>query len=257
MKKNIQLIWDFDDTIVQTYVEFEKTNQQAAEIIARDVYGEIRNVQEIKSYQRKIDVEMISSYGFVPERFLIGWLDTYDHFLEENRKVENLSTKDEIQKTVKDVYLRKYHNVPGAISVLKQLKLEGYSSMILTAGVDRIQKRKIVESGANHYVDHVYVYPQKTPDTLKEIIRRHPASDYVMIGNSLKSDIYPALANDVWGFHYEQETWEADHYEIDTKNKKYVSVSSISQIPNELQIHVKIGQSEISQPFKVGSAGLL
>ncbi len=61
----------------------------------------------------------------------------------------------------------------------------------------------------------------------------------------------------MWGFHFEQETWEADHYEIDTKNKKYVSVNSISQIPNELQIHLKIGQSEISQPFKVGSAGLL
>ncbi len=95
----------------------------------------------------------------------------------------------------------------------------------------------------------MYVYPLKTPATLKEIIRLHPASEYVMIGNSLKSDIYPALANDVWGFHFEQDTWEADNYDIDTKNEKYVSVSSLSQIPNELQRHFNIDQSEFALPL--------
>ncbi len=106
MKKDIQLIWDFDDTIVQTYVEFERTNQKAAEIIAADVYGEIRNIKEIKDYQRKLDVEMVSSFGFVPKRFLLGWMNTYDHFLQENGKIENPFTKKEILKTAKDVYLR-------------------------------------------------------------------------------------------------------------------------------------------------------
>jgi putative hydrolase of the HAD superfamily len=248
MKKDIQLIWDFDDTIVQTYAEFERTNQKAAEIIAKDIYGEVRNIEKIKFFQRKLDIEMISSFGFVPKRYILGWMNTYEHFLLESGKAENPFIKEEIQKTAKDVYVRKYKNVPGALPILKQLKLEGYSSLILTAGIDHIQKRKVVESGAINYIDHVYVYPQKTPETLKEIIRRHPASDYVMIGNSLKSDIYPALTNNVWGFHFEQDTWEADQYDIDKKNEKYVSLHSLRQIPKELQKHLDRDLSEIALP---------
>lgn len=249
MKKDIQLIWDFDDTLVQTYGEFERTNQQVAEIIAKAIYGEVQNLNEIKMYQRNLDVQMVSSYGFVPKRFILGWMNTYQYFLQKSGKLEDSSTKEKIQKTAKDVYTRKYQNVPDAIPVLRQLKLEGYSNLILTAGVDYIQKRKVAESGALDYIDQVYVYPQKTPDTLKKIIHLHPASQYVMIGNSLRSDIYPALVNDVWGFHFEQNTWEADNYDIDTNNKKYVPVNSISQIPYELNRRLNIGRSEVALPL--------
>lgn len=248
MKKDIQLIWDFDDTIVQTYTEFERTNHQAAEIIAKELFHEVRYMDEIKSYQRKLDVEMISSYGFVPKRFIMGWLNTYEHFAKISGKSPNSEVKAEIEKTAKDVYVRKYKNVPDAIPVLRRLKSKGFSNLILTAGVDQIQKRRVVESGAINFVDHVYVYPQKTPDTLQNIIKLHPASEYVMIGNSLRSDIYPALANDVWGFHYVQETWEADHFDIDTNNEKYVALNSLSEVPYELKRHV-IGQTKITLPF--------
>lgn len=249
MKKDIQLIWDFDDTIVQTYGEFERTNQLVAEIIAKAIYGDVQNIDEIKTYQRKLDVAMVSSYGFVPKRFILGWLKTYQYFLQKSGKPEDPSAKEEIQKAAQDVYIRKYKNVPDAIPVLRQLKSEGYSNLILTAGVDQIQKRKITESGALHYMDRVYVYPQKTPETLKKIIHYNPASQYVMIGNSLKSDVYPALVNDVWGFHFAQDTWEADNYDIDTNNKKYVPVHSLSQIPYELHKHLNIGRPEIALPL--------
>lgn len=235
MKKNLKLIWDFDDTIVQTNIEFEKTNQETAEIIALDIFGDLKPVQELKDYQRKLDVEMISEYGFVPPRYLLSWIATYEYFAKVKNQLPSEKVRTLIRETVEDLYVRKYQNIKESIPVLKELKNQGYSMVILTAGQEDIQKRKVSESGAFSFFDEVYVYPKKTPDTLKEIMNHHEAECYVMIGNSLKSDIYPALENDAYGFHFERETWEADYHDIDKKHPKYVHITCLTEIPKKLK----------------------
>lgn len=245
MKKDIQLIWDFDDTIVQTNKEFEKTNHQSAEIIAVAVYGNKLNVEVIKAFQRKLDVEMVKTYGFIPPRYLMSWLATYDHFAKEEKLAVKQETKELIESTVNNLYVRRYENIPQSIPVMKQLKDEGYSMIVLTAGQDEIQKRKVRESGAIDFVEEVIVYPKKTPETLQEVMGRFPAVHHAMIGNSLKSDIYPALENNAWGFHFERDTWEADQHEIDRGHEKYIHLPCLSDIPK----HVK---RILSQPVLVG-----
>lgn len=235
MKKDIQLIWDFDDTIVKTNVEFEVTNTETAKIISKDLFGEIKDIEKIRQHQRMLDLEMVKKYGFTPQRYLLSWITTYQEIAKSVGKSPISSTIDQITETIKDLYIRKYENLPHSIDVLKQLKEECYSMIILTAGVEEVQKRKVAESGAIDYVDEIYVYAKKTPDTLKEIINKHEALDYVMIGNSLKSDIHPALENGIWGFHVERGTWEADHHDIDRYHEKYVHLTSITEIPEKLQ----------------------
>jgi putative hydrolase of the HAD superfamily len=234
MNKDIQLIWDFDDTIVKTSVEFENTNQITAEIIAHDVFGGLEKINDIKSYQRSLDMEMVSKLGFIPKRYLMSWDLTYEHFLNKTGKKTEKWTKEKIRETVMDVYDRQYDNIPESIPVLKELKNQGYNMIILTAGAENVQRRKIEQSGAIDYVDDVYVFSQKTPQTLKTIMEKYRFNDYVMIGNSLKSDIYPALENNAWGFHYEQATWEADHYNINKNHEKYVHLSSLKEVPVKL-----------------------
>lgn len=235
MKRDIQLIWDFDDTIVKTSIEFDKTNHCAAEIVASDVFNDLAQVEEIKAYQRKLDVEMVNEIGFLPNRYLQTWYKTYEYFLYMVGKRSKKRIKEEISKTVLDVYERKYNNMPDSIPMMEALKSQGYQMIILTAGVEEVQMRKIEQSGAIPYINDVYVFSQKTPQTFKSIIDKYDFNDYVMIGNSLKSDIYPALENNAWGFHYEQATWEADDFDINENHAKYVRLSSLKEIPAKLE----------------------
>jgi putative hydrolase of the HAD superfamily len=234
MNKDIQLIWDFDDTIVKTSVEFDKTNHITAEIISNEVFSVLENINDIKSFQRSLDMEMVSELGFLPKRYLMSWLLTYEHFLTVTGKRAEKRTKEKIVETVMDVYDRQYDNIPESIPVLKGLKNEGYKMIILTAGEEDVQKRKVEQSGAIDYVDDIYVFSKKTPQTLKTVMEKYRFTDYVMIGNSLKSDIYPALENNAWGFHYEQATWEADQYNINKNHEKYVHLSSLNEVPVKL-----------------------
>ena len=235
MNKDIQLIWDFDDTIVKTSIEFDRTNQSAAEIISSAVFGQVGEVESIKAYQRKLDIEMVKEIGFLPNRYLLTWYKTYEYFANMAGKVLNKRTQDELTEKVLDVYERKYDNIPESIPVLKELKRQGYEMIILTAGVEEIQKRKIEQSGAYQYVNDIHVFTQKTPQTFKMMMDKYHSSDYVMIGNSLKSDIYPALENDAWGFHYEQATWEVDHHHINKNHEKYVRLTTLTEVPLKLE----------------------
>lgn len=235
MRKDIQLIWDFDDTIVKTSIEFDKTNQSVAEIITSDIFADLKKVEEIKAYQRKLDLEMIDTIGFLPNRYLLTWYKTYEYFLHQAGKGSEQKVRDTITEIVMDVYERKYDNIPDSIPVLKELKDQGYPMIILTAGVENVQRRKIEQSGAIDYVEDVYVFTQKTPLTFKMVMEKYDFHDYVMIGNSLKSDIYPALENDAWGFHYEQTTWEADQFNINKNHKKYVHLSTLTEVPAKLE----------------------
>src|SRR3954468_9155561 len=146
MNKDIQLIWDFDDTIVKTSVEFDKTNHITAEIIANEVFSVLENINDIKSFQRSLDMEMVSELGFLPKRYLMSWLLTYEHFLTVTGKMAEKRTKEKIVETVMDVYDRQYDNIPESIPILKELKNEGYKMIILTAGAEDVQKRKVEQS---------------------------------------------------------------------------------------------------------------
>lgn len=233
--KDLQLIWDFDDTIVYTNREFERTNHDTATIISRSLMGDESLVADIMTKQRLLDLELVKTYGFVPARYVMSWLQTYESYATSLKRNIYTHVKDMIQETVNDLYIRQFENIQSSHETLELLRKEGQHMIILTAGVEEIQNRKILQSGVREFVEEVIVYPYKTPSTFKDVMARHQAKEYVMIGNSLKSDIYPALENDAWGFHFEQDTWEADHHDVDTEHAKYVHIPSLTVIPEKLQ----------------------
>lgn len=244
MMENTLLIFDFDDTIIATNLEFEKTNELIANKIANLLYGNDDNVSEILTMQRKFDMDLIKQYGFARPRYLLSWHTTYEYFCKQvGQPIEDEVSK-EIEVLVNDVYERRFENIPDSIPVLKELHDAGYRMIILTAGEDEIQRKRVKESGALDFVDEVYVYLVKTPSTLKEVMDKNPAEHYVMIGNSLKSDIHPALENDIFAFHYERETWEADQYDVDFGHPKYVHIPKLTDIP--VKIREVLGHAELN-----------
>ncbi|WCF11603.1 HAD family hydrolase (plasmid) [Paenibacillus thiaminolyticus] len=235
MKENKLLIWDLDDTLIITNPEYEKTNQDCAEIIADELFADFKQIIEISNKQRKIDLELISQYGFVRPRYLQSWIQTYIQLCNENGKNINHLIERKLTDAIENLYVRKCRNMPNSIDVLQQLKNEGYEMVVLTAGEDDVQRKRVDDAGMSKYMDAIYVYNYKTPCTLKEVLGKYPGKSHYMIGNSLRSDIYPALSNGIHGIHVIRDTWEADHYEIDSNHRLYHSVHSLREIPSLLR----------------------
>ncbi len=96
-----------------------------------------------------------------------------------------------------------YPLVDGAKTLLDILAEAGHYLVLLTQGGYDEQKYKVEQHHLNEYFQEIIVVDKKTPEVYQNIMQRHefaPAQTWV-IGNSLKSEIAPALAvraNPVW-----------------------------------------------------------
>ena len=103
---------------------------------------------------------------------------------------------------------------------LKALKEQGdYRLVVATKGDLLDQERKLQRSGLMPYFDHIEIMSDKTEKEytrLLQVLQVAP-EEFLMIGNSLKSDIKPVLAIGGYGVYIPFEVmWQ--HEVVDTFN---------------------------------------
>ena len=88
--------------------------------------------------------------------------------------------------------------LPDVVKVLTKLKERGHQLIILTKGALFDQEGKIARSGLGDFFDYVEIVSEKDETTYRRLLTRIGATpeNFVMIGNSLKSDILPVAELD-------------------------------------------------------------
>ncbi len=101
-----------------------------------------------------------------------------------------------------------------------------------TKGELQDQENKLKRSGLLRYFDDVEITSDKSQReflALCEHQQIHP-SQMLMVGNSLKSDIAPALAIGAWAVHIPfYVTWQLEHTE-DMEHDRLVKIDHIEQL---------------------------
>lgn len=131
--------------------------------------------------------------------------------------------------------------LPEVEETLKKLRAkieessDGDSAMVVfTKGELQDQENKLKRSGLLQYFDDVEITSDKTQReflALCEHQQIHP-SQLLMIGNSLKSDIAPALAIGAWAIHIPfHVTWQLEHFE-DIDHERLIKIEHFSEILN-------------------------
>lgn len=113
-----------------------------------------------------------------------------------------------------------------------------YRLVVVTKGDLRDQERKVSLSGLADCFDHVEVVSDKTAESYERVLRRAGIApdEFMMIGNSLKSDILPVLQLGGYGVFVPYPiTWEheragdpPDHHE------RFFQLDSLAQLPQLL-----------------------
>jgi putative hydrolase of the HAD superfamily len=82
----------------------------------------------------------------------------------------------------------------GVREVLETLSKQ-FDLMVLTKGDLFDQESKIARSGLGHYFKHVEIVSEKNEQSYRRILQKYNVqpADFLMIGNSLKSDILPVV----------------------------------------------------------------
>ncbi len=129
--------------------------------------------------------------------------------------------------------------LPEVESTLQALSKEGWRMVVFTKGELLDQEHKLQRSGLGRYFSHVEITSDKGESEFLMLCRKLDIKpeELLMVGNSLKSDIAPALAIGALGvyipFHV---TWQLEHHDH-FEHERMVQIDTFGQLINILATH--------------------
>ena len=110
--------------------------------------------------------------------------------------------------------------------------------IVITKGDLRDQSRKYSLSELDPHFTELEVVTEKDPATYDRILKRHRIApeEFLMVGNSIKSDILPVLEIGAHAAHVPYpHTWVLDVADRDPEGPRYHALDGIADLPSLLQ----------------------
>jgi putative hydrolase of the HAD superfamily len=118
----------------------------------------------------------------------------------------------------------------AAVEVLAELSND-FEVNILTLGDEVVQSAKLYRTGIYRHVDDTRIVAAKNADLYREIAAENPERIHVMVGNSKKADIGPALEAGWHAVWLETgSTWDWDDHELEADSDRLHVISSLWQV---------------------------
>ena len=201
------LAFDADDTLWDCQGHFEQVMQHLYDELLPWVDRQTATA-ELFATERK-NMPML---GFGVKAFTLSMLETA---MRVSRQQIPASTLQTILQQCYALLSFPTTPLPGVAETLLRLRDEGrWRMVVFTKGELQDQENKLRRSGLMHLFDDVEITSDKTQHEFLQLCEHqqiHP-SQLLMVGNSLKSDIAPALAIGAWAVHIPfHVTWELEH----------------------------------------------
>ncbi len=227
MKKNWTIAFDADDTLWHNERGFRLTQDRFAEMLADHAEPEHLHARLLASERRNLEY-----YGFGVKGFVLSMIETAIEVT--NGKVGN-SVIEELLSMGRGMLSAPVHLLPGVRDTIETLASTA-DLLLITKGDLLDQERKLAQSGLGELFNAVEIVSDKTVDTYTHIFARHGTAHQMMVGNSLRSDVIPALEAGAWGVHVPHElTWEYERAETPADHRHFRQIASLRELPALVQ----------------------
>jgi putative hydrolase of the HAD superfamily len=208
--RSAAVIFDGDDTLWETMPAYTRAKHGFFREMALVGFNE----QEVELHFEKIDIANVDRLGFSRERFFNSMIETYHCFCRRSHVETSKSIEDKIRSLGHSVVSSPSKVHKSAHQVLGQLQIH-YRLILATKGDKEVQLTKIKESNLGSYFDKTYIFDQKTERELNLVLEDNELSraDSWAVGNSLRSDINPALRIGLKAIWIPRYTWDYEEDE--------------------------------------------
>ena len=177
---------DADDTLWHNETIFRMTHDRFSALLA-----EFADNETVEARLAEVERRNIGIYGYGAKGFTLSMLETA---LAISDRQVSATTLDEILTAGREMMGHPIEPLPGVVDALAVLNKE-VKLVLITKGDLFHQETKLAASGLGDYFEGVEIVSEKTADTYRKVFARYgegPESA-LMAGNSVKSDILPAL----------------------------------------------------------------
>ena len=217
--------FDADDTLWVNETYFRDAEQEFAKHLS---HYETPNKIDQELY--KMEIKNLPLYGYGIKGFMLSMVEMAIE-LSNNNVSNNIISK--ILEIGKNMLNKPVELLDGVEDVLIELSKK-YRLIVATKGDLLDQERKLEKSGLLKYFHHIEVLSDKKEDNYKRLLQHldiDPES-FLMIGNSLKSDVLPLVNIGAQAIHVPfHTTWAHEQVEYEqTENKQYKTIENLKKV---------------------------
>jgi putative hydrolase of the HAD superfamily len=204
------LLIDADDTLWENNVYFERAIAAFISYLDHKEYSPA----DVRSALNAQERETILAHGYGLTSFTRSLVATYERLSPGPVTEHNINRVRSFARTIAE---QEIELLPGVAETLAELATR-HRLILMTKGNQAEQADKLSRSGLAQHFSAVEIVAEKDPDTYRKVIHRHELTPHTswMIGNSIKSDINPALAAGLHAvFLFHKDTWVLEHAALD------------------------------------------
>jgi len=216
---------DADDTLWHNETIFRLTQDRLREMLADFASHEATNAKLAEVERRNLRL-----YGYGVKGFTLSMIETAMELTANNPPGRLIA---DILAAGREMLQEPVEPLPGVDQALAELARH-YRLVLITKGDLLHQEQKLAASGLGELFAAVEIVSEKDASTYVRVFDRHGtgAAEAVMVGNSLRSDILPALEAGAWGAYIPYHiTWAHEVAEPPGAHARYAELGSISELP--------------------------
>lgn len=220
------IAFDADDTLWHNEPHYVEAKSKLKALLSRYASQEM-----VDKELDRIETANLPLYGYGIKSFTLSMIETVIQLTDGKITGEELQKIIDLGKEMLSVDVKLLDNVDETISHLA----ESYTLMIITKGDLRDQERSLSQSGIDKYFDCVEIVSEKDEKTYRKVLSKYHIQPelFIMVGNSLKSDILPVTKIGGSAVHIPAEVnWSLDVVEDDQWwIDGHYEIEEISQLP--------------------------
>lgn len=214
--------FDADDTLWHNERFFKLTQARFAELLADHADPDHLDQRLLEAERRNI-----GHYGFGIKGFVLSMIETA---IEVTDQKVPASVIAELIAAGQDMLAHPIELLPHAREAVETLS-NSHRLILITKGDLLDQERKLAQSGLGDLFDAVEIVSNKTPTTYASAFSVDGAERAMMVGNSMRSDILPALAAGSWGTFVPHDlSWDLEHADAPTDTARYTEISTLAPL---------------------------
>lgn len=216
--------FDADDTLWVNETYFREAEERFAELL--EPY-ETKN--KIDQELFKMEIRNLELYGYGIKGFMLSMIESALE-LSNNEIPQAMILK--LLDIGKNMISHPVDILEGVEEVLEKLNGK-YRLIVLTKGDLLDQERKLDRSKLSDYFHHVEVLSDKKEKNYKDLLEHLeiPTSEFLMIGNSLKSDVLPLTNIGARAVHVPfHTTWQHEEVAVPVNKSGYITVQKLTDV---------------------------
>jgi len=226
---------DLDDTLIPTARKYHRASWECGCLIDMALGVRSPHPKDILDYHELLDATNINAHGYAVDRFPVSWTETYRHFAEQfHVEVDPLVTV-RILEAAAGFTRGPFEPFAGVAQALEQLTNMGHEIHLISACQPAVefQQQKLMATGlADFFADRAHYTSVDKTEAMKRVFTDKERS--IMVGDSKRHDIIPALSLGVRAFWVPSTSWSFTQATVD--DGSFITIKTFAELPAILEL---------------------